>query len=75
MREAPAGSDVWHEFHGHTPQTVTFYKKAAGVTHHGSLTAPFDGIHGWYFENRSKAPVTVRLRLSGFYEIIPPAAK
>jgi len=66
--ESPAGSDVWHEFHGHTPTAVTFYKKADGVAHHGSLTAPFDGSHGWYLENRSKTPVTVRLTLTGFYE-------
>lgn len=73
--ETPTGSDVWHEFHGHTPQTVTFYKKAGGTTHHGSLTAPFDGIHGWYFENRTKKPVTVRLKLGGYYELIPPVRK
>lgn len=71
--EAPADADLWHEFHGHTPQAVTFYKKAAGPAHHGSLTAPFDGIHGWYYENRTKAPVTVRLKLSGFYELVEPA--
>jgi hypothetical protein len=73
--EAPAGADVWHEFHGHTAQTVTFYKKAAGAAHQGALTAPFEGIHGWYYENRTKAPVTVRLKLSGYYELVPPAAK
>jgi len=73
--ETAPGSDVWHEFHGHTPQTVTFYKKAGGTSHHGSLTAPFDGIHGWYFENRTKRPVSVRLRLSGYYELIPKPRK
>ena len=73
--EGPADAQVWHEFHGHSAQTVTFYKKAAGAAHHGSLTAPFDGIHGWYYENRTKAPVTVRLKLSGYYEIVPKAAK
>jgi hypothetical protein len=69
--EAPAGADVWHEFHGHTADAVTFYKKAAGAAHHGSLTAPFDGIHGWYYENRTNAPVGVRLKLSGYYELLP----
>jgi hypothetical protein len=73
--EAPTDANLWHEFHGHTPQSVTFYKKAAGPTHHGSLTAPFDGIHGWYYENRTKAPVTVRMKLSGFYELVPADKK
>lgn len=33
----------------------------------GSLTAPFAGIHGWYWENPGGEPVTVRLTTSGFY--------
>ncbi|CAN5128838.1 hypothetical protein BH11PSE2_BH11PSE2_11250 [soil metagenome] len=70
--DAPATANVWHEFHGHTPTTVTFYKKASGAAHRGSLTAPFDGIHGWYFENRTDKPVVIRIHLSGFYELMPP---
>lgn len=69
--EAPGATDLWHEFHGHAAQTVTFYKKAEGARHAGSLIAPFDGHHGWYLENRTDKPVTVRMRVSGFYE---PAA-
>ena len=69
--EAVDGGDFWHEFHGHTEEAVTFYQKAEGLKHQGSLSAPFDGIHGWYFENRSDKPVIVRLRLSGFYERMP----
>ena len=33
----------------------------------GSFTAPFSGIHGWYWENPGGATVTVRLTSSGFY--------
>jgi len=33
----------------------------------GSLTAPFTGIHGWYWENPTGTPITVRLTSSGFY--------
>lgn len=68
---AAGAEDFWHEFHGHTPQTVTFYEKAAGGSHQGSLTAPFDGIHGWYFENRTAKPVVVEIRLGGFYRLTP----
>lgn len=32
----------------------------------GSFTAPFEGSHGWYWLNRSAAPVTVKLRVTGF---------
>jgi hypothetical protein len=33
----------------------------------GSFTAPFSGIHGWYWENASADPVTVQLTSAGFY--------
>jgi hypothetical protein len=29
-------------------------------------------VHGWYLQNQSVNPVTVKLRVSGFYELIPP---
>lgn len=70
---ADEGADLWHEFHGHTAEKVAFYKKAAGVEHRGVLVAPFDGIHGWYFENRSPKVVVVRMRTGGFYELAPDA--
>jgi hypothetical protein len=52
--------------------TVATYKKATGTSQNGALTAPFDGIHGWYFQNQSINPVVVRVKISGFYELIPP---
>jgi hypothetical protein len=67
---ADGGDNFYHEFHGHTGNIVSFYKKAEGDASQGEFTAPFDGIHGWYFENRSSEPVLVRLRMGGFYEII-----
>jgi hypothetical protein len=67
----PEGSDVYLEFHGHDDKQVSFYKKESGVAHHGSLTAPFEGDHGWFLENRSAKPVEVELKLSGFYEVAP----
>lgn len=33
----------------------------------GSLTAPFSGIHGWYWENPGGEPIHIRLISSGFY--------
>ena len=68
----PQADSFYHELHGHTGDKVTFYKKAEGATHHGSVIAPFDGLHGWYLENRTEGPVVARIQLSGFYELIPP---
>lgn len=62
------------EFHGHTDRapgttgTLVFYRKATGGREQGSLVAPFDGIHGWYFKNDSDKPVTIRVTTAGFYE-------
>jgi hypothetical protein len=67
---------LYAEFHGHTepepgePGTVMFYRKAEGGDESGVLSAPFSGIHGWYLENRSSAPIVVRLEVAGFYELI-----
>jgi hypothetical protein len=35
----------------------------------GTLTAPFAGIHGWYWENPTRAEVTVTLSAAGFYNM------
>jgi hypothetical protein len=81
--EVPGVGDpqlFYTEFHGHTeaapgqPGDLMFYEKAAGSKASGSLIAPWLGIHGWYWQNKSGAPVTVRLRMSGFYELIPGQA-
>lgn len=33
----------------------------------GTLTAAFDGVHGWFWRNRGKSEVVVTLRTSGAY--------
>lgn len=69
--------DFHFDQHGHTtpaagqPMTVATYRQAFGLEQQGALTAPFDGIQGWQFSNSSENRVVVRLRLAGFYELIP----
>ena len=63
------------EFHGHTEPVggrgdLMFYEKGAGAKANGALVAPWVGIHGWYWQNKSANPVVVRLRMAGFYELI-----
>lgn len=62
------------EFHGHTPQVngvgdLMFYLKTGGSPESGVFTAPWDGIHGWYFKNDSPKDVVAILDLAGFYVI------
>lgn len=44
------------------------YKKDRGNdADEGELTAAYDGSHGWFFRNRGKEPVTIRLTTTGNY--------
>lgn len=36
----------------------------------GTFTAPFDGSHGWYWQNRGGTPVTVHIEVTGFQEAL-----
>jgi hypothetical protein len=73
-----AVAPVEFDFHGHTltegdeAMTVGDYRKDRAQSDTGALSAPFDGIHGWYFKNHSADPVTIRLEVEGFYTLIPP---
>jgi len=67
-----ADQDVVYDFHSEQAGTkaedaVSF---ATGRTSaaHGTYVAPFDGIHGWFWENRQQQDVTVRLQTHGFYD-------
>jgi hypothetical protein len=65
---------VKYEFHGEpnagpsgTYQSYAKDDKVGVEQGHGSFTAPFSGIHGWYWENATAAPVTIQLTSAGFY--------
>jgi hypothetical protein len=71
--------EFYTEFHGHTEPVggrgdLMFYEKSTGAKAHGALVAPWEGIHGWYWQNQSTGPVVVRLRMAGFYELVPGQA-
>jgi hypothetical protein len=77
VSDVPKPDEFYFDFHGHTltaakEMTVATYKQATGTNANGALTAPFDGVHGWFFQNQSVNPVVVRVKISGFYELIAP---
>ena len=45
------------------------YEKSTGTGKAGTLTAPFSGIHGWYWENTTDQPITVTLTSAGYYNL------
>lgn len=65
-----ASSDVVHDLHGQPngdprPPEQSFDKRTRRQAH-GALTAPFSGVHGWYWENLGGETVTVTLTTAGF---------
>jgi len=69
-----ATSPVSYEFHaepdGAPRGYAQSYEKGDGKSEaSGTLTAPFPGIHGWFWENKTDQEVTVTLTSAGFYNL------
>ena len=63
------GSVVNFDLHGDGGgQKISYEQGRAVPDQAGELTAAFTGNHGWFWRNRSEAPVTVTLRTSGAYQ-------
>jgi hypothetical protein len=66
-----ADGDVMHDFHGDPDgapaDAAQSYDKQPRRRADGSFTAPFSGIHGWFWENPGGETITVRLTTAGFY--------
>lgn len=62
------GSVVNYDTHGDGSGQKVSYEQGRGVPDQaGELTAAFTGNHGWFWRNRTDAPVTVTLRTAGDY--------
>lgn len=68
------GSPVFFEFHGEPRGDTTGYfksfKKTTDSQSSGSLTAPFAGSHGWYWQNDTTNPITLQLKTRGKYRVL-----
>jgi hypothetical protein len=70
------GGLVYCDLHGHDPAAgdeffVRYREDQEGATEAtGSLVAPFDGEHGWYWLNIHDGPVTITLTVTGFFDDI-----
>jgi len=66
------GGMVEFDMHGESRNAkgdeFTSFSKATQSSDQGAFIAPFAGTHGWYWENGGKVPVTIRVKVSGFYE-------
>jgi hypothetical protein len=65
----PVKSDMHGEpFNAGPREFSTYWKVAQQASGRGTFTAPFDGIHGWYWRNKGTAPVTIHVQVSGFHD-------
>ena len=66
-----ASDMIAYDFHGEARGGPEDFEKSfnLGQDDHvnGAFTAPFGGIHGWFWENRGTSTVTVTLTTAGFY--------
>ena len=69
------GGRINYDVHGDrtAPPAISYhgYTKGTGVpSDAGVLVAAFDGMHGWFWRNRTRDVVTVTLRTAGDYQEI-----
>lgn len=66
--------ELFFDFHGEPEGDTSGYFESYTVSTadkvSGSLTASFNGSHGWYWENQSYAPLVITLTTEGTYRVI-----
>jgi hypothetical protein len=65
------GGAVEFDMHGERTDgaagEASYWKGEDATSGHGTFHAPFDGRHGWFWQNLTWEPVTLTLKTSGFY--------
>lgn len=68
------GEPLFFDFHGEptgdTTGSFQSFKKSTEGQSSGTLTAAFDGTHGWYWKNSTRSPVTITLKFKGDYQLL-----
>ncbi|NQY37770.1 MAG: hypothetical protein HRT37_23020 [Alteromonadaceae bacterium] len=65
------GAPLYFDLHGEPEGDTTGYFESYAIATldgmKGSFTAPFSGVHGWYWKNTTDVPVAVQLIVKGEY--------
>ncbi len=70
-----SGGKVNFDIHADRPGTPYHgYGKGSSQSEAGELTAAFTGSHGWFWRNRTGAPVTITLTTEGDYSAVKRVA-
>jgi len=71
--EWEATGPVKVDMHGEPPNAAedeftSYWIDKETTSQKGTFVAPIEGSHGWYWRNKGDTPVTVTLKVSGFYK-------
>jgi hypothetical protein len=64
---APVDFDFHTEPAGRPPEASETFERGEAVEKAGFYAAPYDGLHGWYWENLNDTDVTITLDAAGFF--------
>lgn len=68
------GGQAYYDMHAHDDafgkEFFTRYDEGEGVSHAGTIIAPYSGEHGWFWLNLEEGPITITLEVAGFFEKI-----
>lgn len=66
-----AEGEVVYDFHseeeGSDPEDAVSFSVGRSAAQHGTYVAPYGGIHGWFWENRTQRDLVVRVATSGYF--------
>lgn len=66
------GGPVNFDMHGEKPNDgdnfTSYWKDRGKSAGHGSFTAPFEGSQGWFWKNKGSTPVTITVKVSGYFQ-------
>ncbi|MDP2316293.1 MAG: hypothetical protein Q8P41_25570 [Pseudomonadota bacterium] len=66
--------ELFFDFHGDpkgaAADVFTSYEKGSKSAAQGEFEASFEGVHGWYWKNRTSETISLQLKTSGIYEKI-----
>lgn len=69
-----AGQPLHVDFHGEPAGDTSGYFESYALGEvsglEGTLTAPFDGSHGWYWRNDSNQAINIDLQVQGRFEVL-----
>lgn len=65
--DAKVNFELHGEEIGASGSDYTSYEKGTSSGQSGTFRAPFDGTHGWYWRNRTAAPLTITVKARGAF--------